>query len=253
MTSKQARSAAAPHGPHQPSSYWDTLRHPQLHGLVVEVQPPYLTPCTCSKVWAMHMSVCMTAQGQRGTVQVGCPISPDTHRAELCRPMPTKPEQPWPHIITSTCLGHLHLQSHSTNTASTTPQQEPALPRRETEAGERHNLSATPASQHWSPCPLLAPILGALGCSQHDPLHPRGKAALSITVRLAEVESNSSITRQTFNPASSLGGTRQCGTEISPGLSGEGSEPRSEDISLARNTPPPRPQSLLSARCGESL
>lgn len=174
-------------------------------------------------------------------------------RAELCKPTPTKPEQSWPHIVASTHLGHLHLQPHSANTASTTPQQEHTLPQRETEAGELHSLSVTPVSQQWSPCSLLDLIPGVLGCSQHDPLHPRGKAALSIAARLAEVKSSSSITWQTFNPASSLGGTRQCGTEISPGLSREGSELRSQDISLARNTPPPRPQSLLSARCGESL
>lgn len=164
------------------------------------------------------------------------------------------PEQSWPQVIASACLGHLHFQPHSANTASTTPQRVPTLPRRETEAGELHNLSASPMSQQWSSCSLLAPVLGALGCSQRDPPpHPSGNAALSIAARLAEVKSNFSIKRRTFNPASSLGGTRQCGTEISPGLSREGSELRSEDISLARNTPPPRPQSLLSARCGESL
>lgn len=63
-------------------------RQPQIHGVLVEVQPPHLTPCTCSQVWGAQVSLCMTPRGQRGTVQAGCAISPNTCRAEPCKPTP---------------------------------------------------------------------------------------------------------------------------------------------------------------------
>lgn len=92
------------------------------------------------------------------------------------------PEQSWPQVIASTCLGHLHLQPRSANTASTTPQRVPTLPQRETEAGELHNFSASPMSQQWSSCSLLAPVLGALGCSQRDP--PRIPVGMQLSASL---------------------------------------------------------------------
>lgn len=82
---------------------------------------------------------------------------------------------------------------------------------------------------------------------------PASRRGSTLRQRCTGTLGQEQLQQQALNPASLLGGNCERCAEISPGLSGEGCQLRSEDISPARNTPPPRPQPLLSARCGETL
>jgi len=90
-------------------------RQPRPRGVLVEVRPLRLAPCTRSEMLGIphkNLPFVTRAEGEKSSQAVPCPQNPCW--TSLCKPTPKqgspyKPEQACPWIVTSTRLGLLRL------------------------------------------------------------------------------------------------------------------------------------------------